>query len=97
MNAKEVVHCICFDDRGIGIKFDTGIESRGEMIRHAHALNSSVGQVAMTARLVAEGNGDDLDPCQQANQVHGLMTAVEVMSSLVEALLEQASGQESDQ
>lgn len=94
MNAAVVTHGICFDDRGIGIKFDTGIESRGELINHAYALNSSLGQVAMTARLVGESNVGELDPCQQANQVHGLMTAVELMSSLVQALLEEASSRE---
>lgn len=93
MSASGVIHSIQFDDRGIGVKFETGVESRDGLIRHAQALNTSLGQVAMTARIALEGDGNGvLDEHQQANQVHGLMTAVELLSSLVEALLEEAAG-----
>lgn len=93
MSAPEVIHSLRFDGRSIGVKLATGIESRCGLIRHAHALNVSLGQVAMTARIALEGDGGGvLDEHEQANQVHGLMTAVELISSMVEALLEEASG-----
>ena len=93
MRTHEVAHCICFDGRALGAKFI--VENRRELVHHAHALNVSLGQVAMTARIALEGDGNGvLDEHQQGNQVHGLMTAVELMSSMVEALLEEASGME---
>ena len=93
MSGPGVIHSIQFDDRGIGVKFETGVESRDGLIRHIQALNASLGQVAMTARMALEGDGGGvLDQHQQGTQVHGLMTAVELMSSMAEALLEEAAG-----
>lgn len=93
MSAPGVTHSIQFDDRSIGVRLETAVESRAGLIRHVQALNTSLGQVAMTARMALEGDGGGvLDQYQQGNQVHGLMTAVELMSSMVEALLEEATG-----